>query len=634
MKKNETPTFFDRSAGVLATILCLSTLLWAGDVPLIFDLLIYTEQFLAFVLALALALVFLCIRFDRSQTILPPWYDICACILSLISAGYVVIVYPTLADEIALLPTNIVIVSSILLVLIIESVRRVAGTALAVVVVVLIAYGFFGHLVPGQLAGLKVRDARLVTQLALDPSGILGTPLKIASVVVVIFLLLGKALSRSGGTEYFTNLSAAIMGRFRGGAAKISIVASALFGSISGSAVSNVATTGIVTIPLMRKAGFSPAAAGGIEAVASTGGQLLPPVMGAAAFLMAEFLEITYAEVVIAALVPAILYFIALFIQADLRAARDNVLGVSSKDRISSAWTVLRKGWIYPIPFAILIGGLFWLNLSPQKACLYATASLVVLAMFIGGDAGRLHFKEALAIIPEAGRSALDIIIITAAAGLVIGALNITGLSFGLTQILVGLSEHSVLALLVVAALVSIILGMGMPTVGVYVLLATLVAPAMIKIGLDKTAVHLFILYFGMMSMITPPIAIAAFAAAGLAKADPMKTGWEAMRFGWLAYVIPFVFVVSPGILMRGDWVSIGLAVVGVWFGSVAVVGYMFQSLGALTRLLCATIAVGMFFPSDLNSLVPFIKGTSVIAGIALILWLRMRRVRHLSAKP
>ncbi|TDI60183.1 MAG: TRAP transporter fused permease subunit [Alphaproteobacteria bacterium] len=611
--------------GLLATVLPVTVILWAADAPFLFNLLIFTEQFLAFVLAMTLALVFLCVRIDRRSGGPVPWYDISASVLGFVSASYVAVVYPTLAMELAFTPVKSVIVATVLLVLIVEAVRRVTGTALAILIVLFIAYGLFGHLLPGPLAGRNMRFERFVTLIVLDPNGILGTPLKIASTVVVVFIFFGKTLGRSGGTDYFTDLSAAIMGRFRGGSAKISIVASALFGSISGSAVSNVATTGIVTIPLMRRAGFSATTAAGIEAVASTGGQLMPPVMGAAAFLMAEFLEITYAEVVIAALVPALLYFLALFIQADLRAARDGILGVSSGVGMAQAWTVLVRGWIFPIPFAVLIGGLFWLNLSPQEAGLYAAAAMLVLALTIGGGAGKLRVRDALATIPETGRSVLDIIVITAAAGIVIGTLNYTGLSFGLTLVLVRISENSVLVLLIVAALVSIVLGMGMPTVGVYVLLAVLIAPSMIEVGFDSIAVHLFILYFGMMSMITPPIAIAAFAAAGLAKADPMKTGWEAMRFGWMAYVIPFVFVFSPGLLMRGDWLLIGLSAVGVWFGSVATVGFLYRPLGPPIRLLFAAVALAVFLPSAVVSSAPWINGAGAIAGVILVLWLRAR---------
>jgi TRAP transporter 4TM/12TM fusion protein len=608
---------------VLASALTVAAMLWALDIPLHLGLLIYTEQYLAFVLGLTLALIFLTIRIDRARSTIVPWYDFIAAGLALVSATYVAMIYPTLADELAYTPTESVVLASILLVLIVESVRRAAGPALAVLVILFITYGLFGHLLPGQLAGRNIQFQRFVTLLILDPNGVLGTPLKVAAIIVIVFVLFGRLLSRSGGTEFFTDLSAALMGRYRGGAAKISIVASSLFGSISGSAVSNVATTGVVTIPLMRRAGFSPAAAGGIEAVASTGGQLMPPVMGAAAFLMAEFLEISYAEVVYAALVPAFLYFFALFIQADLRAARDDISGVDGGKEMPRLWSVLTSGWIYPVPFMVLVAGMFWLNLSPQKAGLYAVASILLLGLAGLHGKRRLPVKDALATVPETGRAALDIIVITAAAGIVIGTLNYTGLSFGLTLFLVQLSDHSVYVLLGVSAIISIVLGMGMPTVGVYVLLAALIAPSLVELEFNKISVHLFILYFGMMSMITPPIAIAAFAAASLARAEPMKTGWEAMKFGWIAYVIPFVFILSPGILLRGDWAAICLAVIGVWFGSIAVVGYFAGPIGATYRILFAGAALAVFWPGGGDDFNRLINWVGLIGGSATMLWLR-----------
>ena len=614
-----------RIVTILASLLTMTAVLWAADLAFYLDLLVFTEQFLAFVLGLTLALVFLSIRIDGTRNTETPWYDYFAALLGLISAGYVALIYPTLADELAYTPLQSVVLSSILLVLIVEAVRRAAGTSLAILIALFIAYGLFGHLLPGQLAGRNMRYERFVTLLVLDPNGVLGTPLKIGATIVAVFVLFGGILSQSGGTEFFTNISSAMMGRYRGGSAKISIVASALFGSVSGSAVSNVATTGIVTIPLMRRAGFPAKAAGGIEAVASTGGQLMPPVMGASAFLMAEFLEISYAEVVYAALVPAFLYFFALLIQADLRAARDNIKGVTGDGTTPSARSILAAGWIYPVPFVVLISALFWLNVSPQKAGLYAIASILFLIFLRRRGNGHSNLKKMLSTIPQTGHSVLDIIVITAAAGMVIGVLNYSGLSFGLTLFLVNISEHSVFLLLAISAIISIILGMGMPTVGVYVLLAALIAPSLIQLGFDKISVHLFILYFGMMSMITPPIAIAAFAAAGLAKADPMATGWEAMKFGWIAYVIPFVFILSPGILLQGDWTAIAYSIPGVWFGSIAAVGYFSGILSPAIRTCFVVLAVGLFWPSEGGDMGQFLNWAGLLGGMALLFWLHRK---------
>lgn len=581
------PAWHRRTRDALAGVLTLSALLWAADVPRHLGLLVYGEQFLGLILGQALGLVFLHVRVDGAKGGRVPWYDAAAATAGMASGFYVAWGFPTLSVELAYDPSEGAWLAGILLLLVVEGLRRVAGRALAVIVVGFFAYGLLGELVPGRLAGRDVAIERLVTQLMLDGNGLLGPPLMIAATIVVVFVLFGRLLNACGGARFFTELAMTLMGRYRGGPAKISIAASALFGSISGSAVSNVATTGIVTIPLMRRAGFPAAAAGGIEAVASTGGQLMPPIMGASAFLMAEFLQVAYADVVLAALIPALLYFAALFIQADLRAARDGIAAVEESE-IPRAAAVLRRGWIFPLPFAVLIYALFGLNYGAAEAGLVTAGVTVLLgAAFVSGHE-RLRLLDLLRTARDVGTSALDIILITAAAGIIIGVLNVSGLGFGLTLVLTDLAGHHLALLLVVAALISIVLGMGMPTIGVYVLLAALVAPALVKLGIPDMAAHMFVLYFGMMSMITPPVAIAAFAAASLGGSGAMKTALESMRFGWPAYVVPFLFVLSPALLMdAAPWrvaFAAATAAIGVWLVSVALVGYLRAPLGALAR--------------------------------------------------
>lgn len=624
----------ERIVAILSITVTVTAVLWAADVPLYLDLLVYTEQFLALVLGLTIALVFLTIRANGAKGEAAPWYDCVAAAIGFFATGYVAVTYATLSEELAYLPTDSVILASVLLILLIEAVRRAAGTALAILIMLFVAYGLFGHQLPQPVAGRDVGFSRLVTLLVLDPNGVLGSPLKVAATIVVVFVFFGNILSRSGGAEFFTELSGTAMGRYRGGAAKNSIVASALFGSISGSAVSNVATTGIITIPLMRRAGFSASTAAGIEAVASTGGQLMPPVMGAAAFLMAEFLEVSYTEVVYAALVPAVLYFLSLFIQADLRAARENISGVPRDANQPTASAVLAAGWIYLVPFVVLVAALFLLNVNPQKAGLYAIASFLLLYPLALRGRRSFTLADLLETVTMTGRSVLDIVVLTAAAGVVIGVLNYSGLSFGMTLILTHLSENSVFLLLGVTAVISIILGMGMPTVGVYVLLAALIAPSMVAQGFDKMAVHLFLLYFGMMSMITPPIAIAAFAAASIAKADPVTTGWEAMRFGWIAFVIPFVFVLSPGILLQGDWLGIGFATIGVWFGSIASAGQFGRRLGPSLRVLFALAALAVLMPGVIAETGRPVNWLGLVAGCLAMAWLWRERSSGKRIRP
>jgi TRAP transporter 4TM/12TM fusion protein len=486
--------------------------------------------------------------------------------------------------------------------LVLEATRRTSGLALVVIVLVLCLYALLGFLLPERVATRPVALSRLMVYLGIDTNALLGAALQVVTIVVVPFVIMGQVLNRGGGADYFTDLAMAMMGRYRGGAAKIAVVGSALFGMISGSAVANVAGVGAITIPLMKRSGFPAHIAGAIEAVGSTGGQLMPPVMGAAAFLMAEYLQVPYSEVMIAAALPAFLYYAALFIQVDLEAAKRGITG-APLERRPSLRRVLLDGWHFPIPFAILILGLVSWNLEPEYAALLATAVLVLFSVGFGYKGKRLSPKAAVIALVSAGGASLDMIVITAAAGLLIGVLNLTGLAFGLTLQLVAASGGSLAILLVATAAVGILLGMGMPTVGVYVILATLAAPALIQAGLAPMQAHMFVLYFGMMSMVTPPVALAAFAAANLAGADAWRTGWTATRVGWCAYIIPFLFAASPTLLLMGNPLDITLsavtALLGVLMGAAGVVGHLRLPLSAPLRALFVAVGIALLVPVD-----------------------------------
>jgi TRAP transporter 4TM/12TM fusion protein len=608
----------------LAVLLTLAAVGWAADVYRSVGLLVYNEQFNAFMLALAIALVFLAIRARRGASGPPPWYDIAAAAIGMVAALYVAYDHRALTDAIAFRPLHGVIVGGILLVLVFEGLRRVSGNVLTIILAVFIAYGFFGYLLPGELQGRRVSPDGLLLYLSLDVNGVFGSVFGIACTIVVSFLLFGALLGRSGGAMFFTDLATAALGSFRGGAAKIAVVASSLFGTISGNAVANVVATGVVTIPLMKQSGYKPHHAGAIEAVASTGGQLMPPVMGAAAFIMAELLGVPYREIVIAATVPALLYYGALFIQADLEAAKSNIAPVPQSEIIPLR-RVLAEGWYFVLPFAVLIGGLFWLNLSPETAALYASIVLVACGLAGNYRGNRMRPKDIVEACAETGRSSLDILMIAAAAGFIIGVLNVSGLSFALTIALVHLGAGNMALLLVLAAGIAIILGMGMPTVGVYVLLAALVAPALTEVGVPPMAAHLFVLYFGMMSMTTPPVAVAAFAAASIAQADPIKTGLAGVRFGWSAYIVPFLFVASPTLLMEGPPLDVTLAVVtammGVYLVSVAVAGFMTRPIGTALRIAFGVSGLAMMVPARAfegaiwTDIAGFVVGVGLIAS-------------------
>jgi TRAP transporter 4TM/12TM fusion protein len=603
---------------VVASLITLGSIAFALELFRSVGLLLYNEQFLAGMVTLGLPLVYLTqpIRSGAARTEIP-WYDWALAAVSFIVGGYIAVRFPVLSEDMTARPLDGLIVAFITIPLVLEALRRTVGMALTIVVIVFLVYAPLGQYVPGMLAGLPVKVPELAFYLVWDPGSMLGLPLMVAATIVIAFIFFGALLFASGGSQFFTDIALSLMGGYRGGSAKIAVTASCLFGMISGSAVSNVASVGVLTIPLMRRGGYPGHVAAAIEAVASTGGQLMPPVMGAAAFLMAEFLQIPYRDVAIAAALPALLYYYALFIQADLLAAREGLTAIDMHD-LPPVRQVLRQGWHFLLPFGMLIYGLFWLNWSPALAALAGCAVLIVTGSTLGYGDKKLKLTDILESLKGTGIASLDLLMICAAAGFIIGVLNITGLSFALTLMLVKVGSSHLWLLLVLAAVVSIILGMGMPTTGVYVLLAALVAPAMVKIGLSPMASHMFVLYFGMMSMITPPVALAAYAAASLAHTDAMKTGWTAVRFGWIAYIIPFLFVRAPSLLLEGSAASVVISVVtaliGVWLICAAFAGYATRRLSMPMRIGLAIAGLLLFTPED-----AFAHGIwTDIAGFAL----------------
>jgi len=627
-----------RLIDALAILLTLGAIGWALDAYNRVGLAIYDQQYLAGMLAVALAMAFLKYPAAGKEKKELPWYDAVAAIVAFAASGYLAVQYPTIVDLVYLRPADGVTASVILIVLLLEALRRATGPVLCILVIVFIAYALLADLLPGS--GLPTDWRKLSLTLAVNYTGILGLPLKVATTIVIAFVLFGQVLQATGGMKFFTDISMALMGRFRGGSAKIAVLGSCLFGSVSGSAVANVVATGVVTIPLMKRAGYPAHKAAAIEAVASTGGQLMPPVMGAAAFLIAEFLEISYAEVVLAAIVPGLLYYVALFIQTDLEAAREQIPPVDP-DAIPRAGPVLRAGWYFPLAFAILLIGLFVLNMQAEKAVLWSIVGVIIPAVIFGFEGARVGPWELVRALRDTGHGALDLILITGAAGIVIGVLAISGLGYQLTLGLVQIGQGHLFLLLFLSAVVCIILGMGLPTVGVYVLLAALVAPSLVEVGVKPLAAHLYVMYFGMMSMITPPIAIAAFAAASVAGAGAMRTGFAATRFGWTAFIVPVLFVYSPSLLLIGDPVSVAVAfctaMFGVWLVSCGTIGYFMRPLGPFERLLFAGAGIASLIPAGAFAGGVLLDIVGVVAGVALMLseYVTVTRLRALAApKP
>jgi TRAP transporter 4TM/12TM fusion protein len=549
-----------------AFLIGLSVILWTTDIlRLVFGLTLMTQEFAVWILGLTLLLTFLTRDLRGKRTPAPTMVSWGLGVCSLVSCCYLSFRYRVMAEELYYHLEEAAIVGIVLIPLVIEALRRLVGWSLVAIVLSFLAYGLLGSHLPEPFVARPWGVPDLAAHLAWDTTAMVGLPLNIGATVVLPFILFGVVLSKAGGGDFFSDLAVATMGGLRGGSSKIAIVASALFGTISGSAVSNVASTGVISIPLMKRSGLSGRLAAATECVASTGGQLMPPVMGAAAFLMAEIAQISYQEVALAAVLPAVFFFAAVFFQADADAIRLGIEPIPASERKRTG-SVLSEGWHFIPPFVVLIYTLFSLNWTPELSALAAAGTTLVLSWFRSYAGIRLDLGVTLDSIITAGRQSVEIIVIVAAAGFVIGVLNATGLVFNLALIVINLAGQDMLILLCITAAISIVLGMGMPTVAVYVLLATLVVPALVKTGIEPIAAHFFVLYFGMMSMITPPIAIAAFAAASLAEEKPLEVAVTGMRYAWLAYVIPFVFVVRPEFLLgvSGDWAEIAIVVSAV----------------------------------------------------------------------
>jgi TRAP transporter 4TM/12TM fusion protein len=504
--------------------------------------------------------------------------------------------------------------ASILFLLCIEAVRRSAGMILAIVCAVFGFYPMVADSMPGVLWGNQFTWNALVAGHALGTESIIGIPFRVVADLLIGYIIFGVVLALLGGGEFFMALALKLLGRTRGGPAKVAIVASSLFGSLSGSVVSNIITTGTFTIPSMKKAGYSPHYASAVEACASTGGTLMPPIMGAAAFLMATFLAVPYGEVIAAAVIPSLLFYAALLLQADCYAARNDLQGADAED-IPSGRSVLRQSWIFVAALAVLIYVLLVLRLE-SYAPWYATGVLIV-----GGLLDPLYRARVLGfarMIEESGAALAHLIGILAGVGLVVGALSITGVGSAFARELVQYANGNVYLLLFYGGLTSFVLGMGMTVSACYVFLAIILAPALVQAGLNPMASHLYILYWGMLSYITPPVALAAITAASVGKADAMKTGFTAMRLGIILFILPVFFVLEPALIGQADAIHVATAVLTAGFSvallSAGLSGWLYFSgrLSMVERVIVIGAALLGLYPEPISDIV----GVAVALGV------------------
>ena len=467
------------------------------------------------------------------------------------------------------------VLSIALWVLLLEGVRRAGGWSLFAIVATFSMLPLVTEWLPGPLSGLPSTLQEAAVYHALSSESIFGLPFRAFANLVIGFLLFGIALQYTGGGKFFLDLAFALLGQVRGGPAKVAIVSSGLMGSMSGSVVTNVLTTGQLTIPAMKRVGMDSNTAAGIEACASTGGVLLPPIMGSTAFVMATFLEIPYYQVALAAALPALLYFTGLFLQIDAYAARHNLSGVHPSE-LPRVMTVLKDGWHYLGAFGLLI---FLLLYMQREAIAPYVATLALLVLNQLTPAHRWNLSKAFDFLVATGRLLIEILTVLAGVGLIVGALSMTGLSGTLVNDLLFIAGDDVRLLLLMGAITSFVLGIGMTVTAAYIFLAVILAPALVSAGLEPIAVHLFILYWAMLSFITPPVALGAYAAASIAGSSPIRTGFRAMQLGSIIYFIPFMFIADTGLLLQGDLLSIVLSVLrallGIWLITAGLQGYL-----------------------------------------------------------
>ena len=495
-------------------------------------------------------------------------------------------------------PTNWDLFFSIIsIVLIFELTRRVVGWSLLIIAFAFLAYCFFGQHLPAPFSHRGYDLERIATTLFMSKNGLFGVPMRVTAYFIYLFIAFGAFYQTCGGTAFFIDLASALFGKLRGGPAKVSVAVSGMMGTISGSAVANTVTTGTLTIPLMKRIGFEPHVAGAVEATASSGGALMPPIMGAAAFIMAEYLGVAYIEVCRAAVIPAVLYFLAIYSVVHFYSLKIGIKGLS-KSEIPSVKLVFRDKWMFTIPLIVLIGILV-LGYSPRVAVLSSLVAIVVMS-FLRKES-RMTPSKILDALAMTGYNCVMVVGACATAGIVIGVVLLTGMGNKITALVITLSAGSLFLALPIVMLASILFGMGLPTVVCYVLLAATVAPSLIDLGVTPIAAHLYIFYFGMLCMVTPPVSFAAYAGAAIAKADPMKTGWTAWTFALAGFLLPYMFVYNNSLLLMGSVIntifSILTSIIGVICLGAGIIGYFLRKTSIPERILLFAAALLLIKP-------------------------------------
>lgn len=499
------------------------------------------------------------------------------------------------------------------LLLLLELCRRTVGTPLLVVCVVALLYGFFGNLLPGFYSHSGYSANRIASTMLLSTTGIFGSAMSAASTFVAIFVLFGTFLEETGGSQAFIDFTTAIAGKYRGGPAKIAVLASALTGTISGSPVANVTTTGVFTIPLMKKVGYEPKTAGAVEAVASSGGSILPPIMGSGAFIMSEMAGIAYSAICLASVIPALIYYFAIYFVVDFTAAKNNLGRVSDED-MKTVRETLKKSLMFFVPLTVLIVSMMVLKYTIIKSAMYSIVTILISSYFTKDH--RITPKVFIRMLISAAKKMILVTIACGASGIVVGIISLTGLGLKLSGTLLELGANNLLLTLMLCMLGAIIISMGLPSTPGYIVFSVLTVPALTQLGVPLLAAHLFIFYYCCMAPMTPPVAIASYAAAGISGANPMATSLQAFRFVIPAFIIPYFFIYAPAIMGNGTVLEVAQSaitgVIGVMLFSAGNVGWLVENLKWYERMFAFACGMALVIPGTLTDLIG-------IAGLAIL---------------
>lgn len=551
------------------------------------------------------------------------WLDVGLAILAMVPPVYILVNYQQLILRAGTVTPLDTVIGTLGIVMVIEAARRIVGLPIVIVVLCFLGFGFFGPYMPGPLAHRGLSLQQMVGHLFFTTEGVFGIPLGVSSTFIFLFILFGAFLEKTGLGKFFIDIANAIAGWASGGPAKVAILSSALQGTISGSSVANVVGSGSFTIPMMKKLGYHKNFAGAVEAAASTGGQLMPPIMGAAAFLMAEFVGIPYMEVVKAAVVPAILYFLGVFLGVHFEAKKHHLEG-TPRSELPPWGKIMKEEGHLAIPLIAIIG-LLASGYTPMKAALAGIFISIATAMLRKNT--RMSFYDIVDGLIKGARGALGVLVACAAAGMIIGVVTKTGVGLKLASALVTVAAGNFMLLLFCTMLTSLILGMGVPTTANYVITSTIAAPALIQLGVPTLAAHMFVFYFGIIADITPPVALAAYAGSAISGGDPLKTGVNASKLGIAAFIIPYVFVLSPQLLGIGATFTSVLmttttAIIGMIGISGAMIGQFYTRANVFERLILAAGGLCLIDPHGLTDLI----GVALLVGVGVMQWFRSKK--------